>query len=280
MVAFDPRFSRPITDWNRTIHNALTPDQMVDTIAPARDVTNDASTTSEQVGAGLMKKKKIILTPRRGYDFSDVEQLGSGPINWAINHLPFEIHLYDKERKLRYNFCGPGTKLEERLKRGDVGINKLDEKGCKPHDIFYSKHKDSESRREADARLAQIAQEVANDPDASKDERAKANLVAAAMHGMTWIGAGQYGGGKVNKKHFKQTFLSQPIQIGGAPGEAASSSTTSTIGAIINAISSLYDYIKRRKGEIKADKDKKKAEEDAQKVIAPPSATQYTPSKW
>lgn len=38
------------------------------------------------------------------------EQLGGGVLNWAINHLPFKMHLYDSDCKLGYNFCGPGTK--------------------------------------------------------------------------------------------------------------------------------------------------------------------------
>jgi len=34
-----------------------------------------------------------------------------------------------------YSYCGPFTKLNERLARGDEPINKLDA-GCKEHDIF------------------------------------------------------------------------------------------------------------------------------------------------
>lgn len=52
----------------------------------------------------------------------------SSLLNWLINHLPFELHLPG------YNYCGPGTKLIKRLKRGDKGVNKLDEY-CKEHDI-------------------------------------------------------------------------------------------------------------------------------------------------
>lgn len=36
----------------------------------------------------------------------------------------------------KYNYCGPFTKLDERLARGDKGINELDEV-CKQHDIAY-----------------------------------------------------------------------------------------------------------------------------------------------
>ena len=37
-----------------------------------------------------------------------------------------------------YQYLGPGTKLEKRLKRGDPGINRLD-KIAKQHDIDYAK---------------------------------------------------------------------------------------------------------------------------------------------
>jgi len=39
-----------------------------------------------------------------------------------------------------YNFCGPGTKLQKRLERGDQEINPLDE-ACKVYDIAYSQNK-------------------------------------------------------------------------------------------------------------------------------------------
>lgn len=56
---------------------------------------------------------------------------GRGLVNTLINKLPFEAHL------LGYSYLGPGTKLKERLARGDRGINPLDE-AAKEHDIAYS----------------------------------------------------------------------------------------------------------------------------------------------
>ena len=47
-------------------------------------------------------------------------KIGIGFANNLINKLLFELHL------LGYQFCGPGTKLEKRLARGDKGINLLD----------------------------------------------------------------------------------------------------------------------------------------------------------
>jgi len=76
---------------------------------------------------------------------------GGGLLNSVIDKIPFEIHIPS------YEFCGPGTKLEERLKRGDQGINPLD-KLCREHDIAYSEsNKDPSSyesvRRKADYKL-------------------------------------------------------------------------------------------------------------------------------
>ena len=39
--------------------------------------------------------------------------------------------------RLCYSFAGPGTKLKERLARGDRGINSLDEL-ARSHDIAYA----------------------------------------------------------------------------------------------------------------------------------------------
>jgi len=48
-----------------------------------------------------------------------------------------------------YQFCGPGIKLAERLKRGDKGSNPLDA-ACREHDIAYSQFKDLKNRHQAD----------------------------------------------------------------------------------------------------------------------------------
>ena len=43
------------------------------------------------------------------------------------------------------NYLGPGTRLKERLKRGDRGVNRLDEL-AKIHDIDYSKAKNLQDK--------------------------------------------------------------------------------------------------------------------------------------
>lgn len=45
---------------------------------------------------------------------------GKGIVNWAIKNIPFEMHIPG------YHYCGPGTKLRERLAQNDPGVNELD----------------------------------------------------------------------------------------------------------------------------------------------------------
>ena len=51
-----------------------------------------------------------------------------------------------------YQFMGPGTHLEKRLKRGDPGINRLD-RISKIHDIDYSRAKKLAHKHAADAKM-------------------------------------------------------------------------------------------------------------------------------
>ena len=55
-----------------------------------------------------------------------------------------------------YNYCGPFTKLKERLVRCDEPVNKLDA-GWKKHDIFYRDHKRTKERHTAHKELENIA---------------------------------------------------------------------------------------------------------------------------
>lgn len=105
-------------------------------------------------------------------------------VNTAIDALPIEVHLPGG-----YQYCGPGTKLTQRLSRGDPGINKLDQ-ACKEHDISYSKHSDSAGRTIADRILAERAWERFKSSDANLGERAAALAVATAMKAKTTFGGG------------------------------------------------------------------------------------------
>ena len=106
-------------------------------------------------------------------------------VNTAIDALPIELHLPGG-----YQYCGPGTKLKQRLDRGDPGINKLDQ-ACKEHDIAYSKHSDSANRSIGDRVLAEKAWQRVKSSDASIGERAAALAVTAAMKTKTSIGGGR-----------------------------------------------------------------------------------------
>ena len=100
-----------------------------------------------------------------------------------MDRLPVELHLPG------YRFCGPGTKLNERLARNERGINELDE-ACRQHDIAYAEYKDNERRRIADQILADKAWERVKASNSSVSERAYASAVAAAMKAKAALGGG------------------------------------------------------------------------------------------
>ena len=80
-------------------------------------------------------KKSSFVKKQTGGDLVDVISSTIGEI-----HLP------------GHNFTGPGTKLQERLERGDTPINRVDEIS-KNHDIAYSKSKDKKSTHIADREM-------------------------------------------------------------------------------------------------------------------------------
>lgn len=116
-----------------------------------------------------------------------VYKTGKGLINSTINKLPFEAHLPGG-----YQFCGPGTRLQERLSKDQVGINPLDA-ACKLHDIAYAQNNSNEARFRADKQLSSEAWKRVKSKDASLGERATALAVTAAMKtkiGLSKLGAG------------------------------------------------------------------------------------------
>ncbi|KAF2885755.1 hypothetical protein ILUMI_20419 [Ignelater luminosus] len=126
---------------------------------------------------------------------------GEGVVNKLINKLPFELHLP------RYQFCGPGTKLEKRLLRGDKGYNRLDQ-FCKNHDIAYAQHNDLSSRHKADKILEEAAWSRVKAKDASFSEKAASWLVTNIMKAKRRLGMGMRKSlkGKRKKKTQKVTF--------------------------------------------------------------------------
>lgn len=110
-------------------------------------------------------------------------RIGAGILNRAINALPFELHIPG------YQFCGPGTRLEKRLARGDQGVNRLDA-ACREHDIAYSRSNDLSDRHAADQILADRARERITARDSTLGERAAASAIWAAMKAKTKLGMG------------------------------------------------------------------------------------------
>lgn len=123
---------------------------------------------------------------------------GKGVFNSLINNLPFEAHLPG------YNFCGPGTKLQKRLKRGDRGINQLDE-ACKDHDIAYSQSKDLQHRHIADKILENKAWSRVKANDASLGEKTSAFLVTNLIKTKRKLGMGLLPKNTENKRKKKKT---------------------------------------------------------------------------
>ena len=82
-----------------------------------------------------------------------------------------------------YRFCGPGTRLAERLARGDRPINALDE-ACRAHDIAYSASNDVAERNRADRELRDRAAAIAGSgaAGASLGQRLLSKAVAVAMN--------------------------------------------------------------------------------------------------
>lgn len=104
-------------------------------------------------------------------------------MNWMIKHIPMEMHIPG------YQYCGPGTKLKERLANNDPGINDLD-RACKEHDIAYSRVKDVSGRNQADIILGKKAFQRARATDASISERAAALTIAGIMSAKSRMGMG------------------------------------------------------------------------------------------
>lgn len=159
---------------------------------------------------------------------------GKGFINTLINKLPFELHLPG------YQYCGPGTKLAERLARGDPGINPLDS-ACKEHDIAYSKTRENpEARSIADKELTERAWKRVLANDASLTEKAAAWGVANIMKVKTKFGMGV-------KKNSKTLTLANII--GAAKKSMISSGDSRTV--IKSALKGARNAVKRAGGKSK-----------------------------
>lgn len=166
---------------------------------------------------------------------------GTGIIDRVIDKLPFELHIP------KYQYCGPGTKLEKRLARGDPGINPLDA-ACKEHDIAYSKHKDSKERHFADEKLMKEALKRAFANDSSFGEKASALAVSAAMKAKTSlskIGAGLKQKNKGKKKTCAKKKAAKQVSFGSLIKNAKIAIKTKRPETVNSAIKVAVDSIKK-----------------------------------
>ena len=77
-----------------------------------------------------------------------------------------------------YQYMGPGTHLEKRLKRGDPGKNRLD-RISKTHDIDYSRAKSLKDKHKADVKM--IASIAKLPGKKTKTERIVKNIMKAKL---------------------------------------------------------------------------------------------------
>lgn len=120
---------------------------------------------------------------------------GKGLFSKVITSLPFELHIPG------YQYCGPSTKLQKRMLRGDQGVNPLDA-ACKVHDIAYSQNKDIKQLHQADKELSERAWERVLAKDSSIGEKIASYFVTNAMKAKVKLGMGmkKRKGVKKNKK--------------------------------------------------------------------------------
>ena len=100
------------------------------------------------------------------------EQEKNSVLDALVDLLPFEMHVP------HYKFCGPGTKLAERIERGDIGINPLDE-ACRQHDLAYTDL--NSDRCQADRVLAQYVFSRMLAEETPSDERTVVMMTACCM---------------------------------------------------------------------------------------------------
>ena len=106
----------------------------------------------QNVGSQALDQLSTKIRPKKKYK-TNRKNLDGGALD-IQKHLSKlgEIHMRTPTMK-KYNYCGPGTKLEERLTSNDPKIrdpiNNLDSI-CKRHDIAYSKAKNLKDKHKAD----------------------------------------------------------------------------------------------------------------------------------
>lgn len=156
---------------------------------------------------------------------------GGGTINKIIDTLPFELHLKS------HQFCGPGTRFEERHSLGQRGINPLDNL-CYYHDRTYHNTKDETERYNADKQLEWGAWELAKNKKVPISQRAAAWFVTNAMKLKTMKTPKGSGIGKkaqVNRKKVGKPRKNRKVNIKGGflPALLAALPFFSAVGSLI-----------------------------------------------
>ena len=100
------------------------------------------------------------------------EEENNSVLDKLIDLLPFEMHMPG------YKFCGPGIRLAERIQRGYIDINPLDE-ACRQHDLAYNNP--SSNHRQADRILAEYAFSHMLAGETPPEERTVAMMTACCM---------------------------------------------------------------------------------------------------
>ena len=93
-----------------------------------------------QISMVKRRRRRTARRPRRrqkGKGLDIQKWLAKPGIEW---HVP------------GYQFSGPGTKLQKRLKRGNKGINRLD-RIAKQHDIDYTAGRSLKDKHKADRKM-------------------------------------------------------------------------------------------------------------------------------
>lgn len=168
----------------------------------------------------IVYKKKFTLIDsdeltleNRNYIRTLQYKTGAGLLNNILRKIPLpEMHLglpsgVESEKVPsgsfnetgKYSYCGPGTKVQQRLKEGYEGVNSLD-RACKQHDIFYSQHSKTKDRNISDDILAKQAAEIALDPSEPEYVRKDAKLVTGIMGMKSRFGMGMSKNGEKTSK--------------------------------------------------------------------------------
>ncbi len=88
-----------------------------------------------------------------------------------------------------HKFTGPGTKVKDRLLKGDVPVNELD-KAAQFHDMAYSIFKDTKDRHVFDKKLQGEAFNIVGNTSSSLKDKAEAGLVGGVMLAKRKLGLG------------------------------------------------------------------------------------------